>query len=240
MRVSTWPEAILDRIGYSDSTALTIETLSELQHCFLTRVPFENLDIHLARPIRLERTRVLEKVVNERRGGWCFELNEVFFVLLEALGFEVIRCASTVLQNGGDAGELHPFDHVALLVNLSGRRWLVDVGFGDASLTPLDIDRQTLQSDGRAQHVVVPDGNCFRVERVKTAQEREARHRLDPTPREWSAFAQRCAFLQTSPRSAFTQKRLCTRVDDGVTLTLSGNKLFKAGVSEPVPEPPLL
>jgi len=231
-----WTEAILERIGFRASTAPTFDTLSELQRCFMTSVAFENLDIHLGRAILLERERVLNKIVNERRGGWCFEVNEVFFTVLEALGFDVSRCASTVLLNGGDAGELHPFDHLALLVSISGRRWLVDAGFGDSSLAPLNLDSQSIQTDGHTRYKLLPERHCIRLERATEEGGWQPQHQLDPRPREWSAFAQRCAYLQSAAASKFTQKRLCTRIDDGVSLTLSGNKLVRTGVTEHVPE----
>lgn len=231
-----WADAILRRIGYGAETTATFDTLVGLQRAFMLSVPFENLDIHLGRRIVLEREQVLRKVVQQRRGGWCFELNEVFLVLLQELGFPVTRCASTVLLNGGDAGEPHAFDHLALLTKLAGRRWLLDVGFGDSSLRALDLDEQGTQTDDRANYRVVLDCGRYRVECENSLGAWESYHRVDPRPREWHEFDERCQFLQTSIKSKFTRKRLCSRLVGGEVLTLSGNTLSHGSVHENVPE----
>ena len=231
-----WTDLILERIGYVGPLAASVSTLSALQRQFLFRVPFENLDIHLGRPIRLEREQVLAKVVNDRRGGWCFELNEVFRLLLTELGFDVTRAASTVLLDGGDAGEPHPFDHLTLIVTLEGQRWLTDVGFGDCALAPLDVDDAGSQTDEQGEYRISPRDGLYLLERLEAGGAWNACHRFDPAPRQWADFAERCQFLQRSPRSKFTQKRLCTRLDEHGCLTLSGNHLIRHTAREPVPE----
>lgn len=230
-----WTRRIVERIAYEGSLRPSLETLRALQRQYLLHVPFENLDIHLGRPLRLCRRRVLEKVVARRRGGWCFELNEVFKVLLDGLGFEVSRCASTVLLGGGDAGTLHPFDHLALIVRLAGRRWLCDVGFGDSALEPLDIDARTSQFDGRRHYRITEQRDGFVVSSAREGGWQPL-HRLDPRARGWEEFAVRALFLQTSPTSKFTAKRLCTRIVPEGVLTLSGNQLFEGAASKRVPE----
>ena len=231
-----WTDRILERIGYAGPLAPRLSTLSALQRQFLFRVPFENLDIHLGRPIRLERERVLTKVVSDRRGGWCFELNEVFRILLTELGFDVTRAASTVLLDGGDAGEPHPFDHLTLIVTLEGRRLLTDVGFGDCALAPLDVDEVGSQTDEQGEYRISPRDRLYLLERLGANGAWNACHRFDPAPRQWGNFAERCQFLQTSPHSKFTQKRLCTLLDEHGGLTLSGNHLIRRKVREPIPE----
>ena len=231
-----WADAIIERIEYGGETVATLDTLMQLQRAFILSVPFENLDIHLGRKIILDRDRVLKKVVEDRRGGWCFELNEVFLVLLQELGFRVERCAASVLLNGGDAGELHAFDHLTLVAQLEGVRWLLDVGFGDSCLRPLNLDEKQRQGDGRASYRVVPQGRCFRVECESRPEDWKPYHQVDPQPRQWHEFEQRCEFLQTSRKSKFTAKRLCTRIVGNISVTLSGNALSIGDARETVPE----
>ena len=143
--------AYLDRIGYSGSTDPSAETLRAIHRAHMLAVPFENLDIHLGRPIVCDEARFLHKVVQERRGGFCYELNGAFAALLRALGFDVTLLSARVV--GSDGSESPEFDHLTLRVDLPGVRpegshsdaprfgpsWLADVGFGDGFLEPLRI-----------------------------------------------------------------------------------------------------
>ena len=226
---------LLERIDYRGTLTPDLATLSALQRRFIQRVPFENLDIHLGRRICLDRDRVLHKVAVDRRGGWCFELNEVFRVLLNELGFHVSRAASTVLLGGGDAGELHPFDHLTLIVHLAGERYLSDVGFGDCALSPLKLNDPTPQTDGRARFRIMTNSGGLQLERL-TADAWELLHRFDPTPRNWLDCEERCVYLQSSSASKFTRKRLCTLVGEHGATTLSGNSLLCDGKRTTVPE----
>ena len=78
----------LERMAYDGPTDPTEETLRRLHHAHLLAVPFENLDIHLDRPIVLDVDALFEKVVRRRRGGFCYELNGLFGWLLGELGFD--------------------------------------------------------------------------------------------------------------------------------------------------------
>src|ERR1017187_10297680 len=126
--------AYLERIGYSGSTEPSAETLRALQRAHMLAVPFENLDIHLGRPIVCDEDRFLHKIINERRGGFCYELNGAFAALLRALGFKVTLLSARVAGSDGSASP--EFDHLTLRVDLD-EPWLADVGFGDSFIEPL-------------------------------------------------------------------------------------------------------
>jgi N-hydroxyarylamine O-acetyltransferase len=121
-------KAYFERIGYDGPSQPDSETLCALHRTHLFAVPFENLDIHLKRPIILEEDRLYAKIVHQRRGGFCYEHNGLFAAVLRELGFEVTLLEARVGAKTWDAGQ--PFDHMALLVDLE-ERWLADVGFGD-------------------------------------------------------------------------------------------------------------
>src|SRR5688500_17222542 len=89
----------LARINYSGPTVPTIETLLGLQRAHLYTVPFENLDIGLGRPIQPEAAAIEEKIVARRRGGFCYELNGLFALLLRELGFRVTLLAAGVYSD---------------------------------------------------------------------------------------------------------------------------------------------
>jgi len=152
--------AYFDRIGYSGSKEPSAETLCALHRAHMLAVPFENLDIHLRRPIVCDEAAFLRKIIDERRGGFCYELNGAFAALLRALGFDVTLLSARVTRaDGSDSVE---FDHLALRVDLPGRcaaesradnrpgaaqfapkfpadSWLADVGFGDSFIEPLRL-----------------------------------------------------------------------------------------------------
>src|SRR4029079_18755156 len=119
----------LRRINYSGSLLPSAATLRELQLAHVQSVPFENLSIHSNEPIVLEDEALFEKVVERRRGGFCYELNGLFAALLRALGFKVEMVSAGVAT--ADGGFSPDFSHMTLLVELD-QRWLVDVAFGDS------------------------------------------------------------------------------------------------------------
>jgi N-hydroxyarylamine O-acetyltransferase len=110
----------------------TLETLRILQAAAATNLPFENLDISIRkRKITLETESILNKVVAERRGGFCFELNGSFFWLLTQLGFTAFRVSARIWRNGA-FGRTNT--HMAIVVELDGSHYLVDVS--GSHLTP--------------------------------------------------------------------------------------------------------
>src|SRR6185369_11099575 len=103
------------------------------------------LSIHSGESIVLDEDALYTKIVDQRRGGFCYELNGLFAGLLRALGFDVAMLAAGVARPDGSFGPI--FDHMALMVTLN-ERWLVDVGFGDSFLEPLLLDSRDDQVEG--------------------------------------------------------------------------------------------
>ncbi|MBI3164765.1 MAG: arylamine N-acetyltransferase, partial [Chloroflexi bacterium] len=104
--------AYLNRINYHGSTAPTVDTLRALHRAHLLTVPFENLDIHHNKPIVLDEAALFEKIVVNRRGGYCYELNGLLASVLRELGFDVTMFSSNVIH-GGIPAEV---DHLTLLI----------------------------------------------------------------------------------------------------------------------------
>src|SRR5215472_16527360 len=137
--------AYLERIGAERPLILDETALADLHRAHLMTVPFENLCIHVGETISLAESDLISKVVTRRRGGFCYELNGAFALLLEALGADVVRVAARVYGNGRFGP---PFDHLALVVGLpGGALWLADVGFGSHSTYPLRFDIGPQQDD---------------------------------------------------------------------------------------------
>ncbi len=219
----------LDRVGYDGPVDVSHDTLRRLHHAHLLAVPFENLDIHLGRPIVLDPDRIFDKIVRRRRGGFCYELNGLFAGLLGALGFDVAMVSARVAN---DRGELGPeFDHMALLVRLD-RVWLADVGFGTSAREPLLLDETADEQawDGVAYSVARDGDGWFMVGR--DASGAKPQHRFAEIPRRLDEFEPMCRFHQTSPESHFTQKRICSLARPDGRVTLSDMQLIVTRDSE--------
>src|SRR5687768_1153820 len=138
----------LMRIAYSEPIKPDVQTLRGLQLAHMLHVPFENLDIGLGRPIRLSEEALWDKIVIQKRGGFCYELNGLFAWLLKEIGFDVTYLNARVYNQKGELGI--DYDHLALLVGIPGQstRWLTDVGFGDSFNEPLIFEERGEQVQG--------------------------------------------------------------------------------------------
>jgi N-hydroxyarylamine O-acetyltransferase len=211
-------QAYLERIDYHGALAPTAAVLHELQVAHLLTVPFENLSIHSSQPIVLDDEALFTKIVERRRGGFCYECNGLFAALLRALGFDVTMLSAEVANAAG--GFSQPFDHMTLMVKLQ-QRWLVDVGFGDSFLEPLLLDEGSEQVQGERGYRLVPDGN-YLVLSQRDKGEWKPLYRFTSQPYHYEDFAVMCRYHQTSSQSHFTQGRICSRAtDDGGRITLT-------------------
>ena len=240
----------LARIGYGGPTAPTIETLRGLHRAHLYAVPFENLDIGLGRPILLDPASIEEKIVARRRGGFCYELNGLFALLLRDLGFRVTLLAAGVYSDR--RGTFGPtFDHLTLRVDLA-RPWLADVGFGDAFLHPLALDTAEEQIDsGRMAPLVntTNEGLWQDRYRIRTADDARIMQRRDwagawrdqyrftLAPRQWDDFSAQCRYHQTSPESGFTRGSICSLATPDGRVSVTDDRLIitAAGVKHETP-----
>ena len=223
-------QAYLRRILYQGSLTPDIDLLRSLHRAHLFTVPFENLDIHLGREIVCEESRILHKIVNEKRGGFCYELNGAFAALLRALGFRVTLLSCRVARQDGSYGP--EFDHLTLRVDLE-ESWLADVGFGDCFLEPLRLrSRLEHEQSGRVYRLTsrmtsaAPTDAVFGLE-VMAEGRWKKEYAFTLKPRELSDFAGMCHYQQTSPESHFTQQRICSLATPEGRLTLSDNKLIE-------------
>ncbi|BCJ27808.1 arylamine N-acetyltransferase family protein [Actinocatenispora sera] len=135
----------LRRIGHAGPVRADSDTLAALHRAHLATVPYENLGIQLGRVPALTRDALFRRVVEERHGGFCFELNGAFGLLLRELGFSVrlVRAAVNRLRDGESAWG----NHLALLVGTERGPMLADVGFGDGFLAPAGDTRELTDVD---------------------------------------------------------------------------------------------
>jgi N-hydroxyarylamine O-acetyltransferase len=224
-------QAYLRRINYNGSLEPTPETLRALQVAHLKTVPFENLSIHANEPIVLEDNALFAKIVERRRGGFCYEANGLFAALLRALGFEVAMLAAGVAKKEGGFGPR--FDHMTLMVTLA-ERWLADVGFGDSFLEPLLLDSRDEQVQVSRSFRIVEDDDHLIVLRRNDGSDWEPQYRFTLQPYTFADYEEMCRYHQTSPDSHFTKGRICSLATDDGRITLSDMRLITTSGPEPL------
>lgn len=214
-----------DRLGIDRSgiDRPSVDLLRSLHRAHLFTVPFENLDIYLGRKIVCDEERILHKIVNEHRGGFCYELNGAFAALLRALGFRVTLLSARVAREDGSYGP--EFDHLTLCVDLD-EPWLADVGFGEGFLEPLRLEPDMEQAQRERTYRLTRIDERLVVE-VMAEGRWKREYAFTVQPRELSDFAGMCHYHQTSPESHFTRHRICSLATPEGRVTLSDEKLIE-------------
>ena len=215
--------AYLARIGYTGPVTPTPEVLRAIHRAHMLAVPFENLDISRGRKIVVDQDACVRKIVEEHRGGFCYEMNGAFAALLQAIGFQITLLSARVARQDGSFGP--EFDHLTLRVDLD-RPWLADVGFGDSFIEPLRLLPGIAQKDGTQIYRILETAGVLQLEKWEAEGSWKAQYRFSPQPRRLQEFAEMCHYHQSSPDSSFTRKRLCTRATPEGRITLSDMKLI--------------
>ncbi|UFQ13825.1 MULTISPECIES: arylamine N-acetyltransferase family protein [Streptomyces] len=213
-------DAYLRRIGAARPAAPTDQALRELHLAHLRAIPFENLSVHLGAEIELTAEALVAKVVDARRGGFCYELNGAFAALLTSLGFDVTLMQARVYDDTGRPGI--PYDHLALRVGTrDGGDWLADIGFGAHSHLPLAFGERGEQADpgGTFRLVAAAAGD------LEVVMDGRRQYLIDPRPRELADFRAGAWYHRTCPDSHFTRSLVCSIVTDDGRVTLSGRTL---------------
>ena len=211
----------LKRIDFTEELIPSLKVLASLQKQHLLNIPFENLDIHYDRPIVLNKEKIYNKVVLEGRGGFCYELNGLFYELLLWIGFKCHRVSARVFD-GNDFGA--EFDHLAIAVQLNGLSYLTDVGFGDFTVTPLLLYPKVIQHDENGDFRIKRYGSEFIVYKY-IGTEMKPIYKFENIPRSIDEFSVMCHYHQTNPESHFTQQKLISIATEQGRITLTDDKL---------------
>jgi len=211
--------AYFERIGFAGSIAPTLQTLQALQVTHLAAIPFENLNPLLGLPVRLDLRSLEQKLVLERRGGYCFEQNTLFLNVLRTLGFEV-RSHSARVVWGRDADEVTAQSHMLLTVEIGGQSLLVDVGFGTAVPTaPLRL-RPGVEQETPHETYRLTGGEPEYLLEVKIGDDWQPCYRFDLSERH--PIDQEVAnwYVATHPDSAFRHELRVARPEKGRRVAL--------------------
>ena len=214
----------LKRINYTGDLSLNLEVLKNLQQSHLLYVPFENLDIQYGNTIDLDLDKIYSKVVEQGRGGFCYELNGLFNELLRELGFNSKMISARVYDSKNQKfGE--EFDHLAIIVKLNNVEYLVDVGFGEFAFHPLKMELNKTQSDPRGDFIIEEHKNGYYQVSKMEGETKLVEYIFTKKKRDLMEFTEMCRYHQTSPKLHFTQKRLISKPTQNGRITISGNML---------------
>jgi len=192
----------LQRIGIDQALRPDVAALRLLHRAHLAAIPFENLDVQMGLAVRMDVESLQRKMVDGRRGGYCFEQNTLFAHALRAVGFECHLCEARIRQNAG--GVVRPRTHMVLKVICAGRTWLADVGFGgDGILEPVAIDAGPTPQYGRTFRIENEDRQW--VLQVETADGWDDLYAVVPQPVFAVDFEVANWYTSTHPDSPFVR-----------------------------------
>jgi N-hydroxyarylamine O-acetyltransferase len=222
-------EAYFRRIGYQGPRDPTLGSLAGIHAHHVTRIPFENLDVLLGRPIRLDPASLARKLIDLGRGGYCFEQNGLMTHVLRALGFRVTTLAARVRFGVADSVETSR-SHMLLKVDLPEGPYLVDVGFGGQTPgIPLQLEPELEQVTAHGLYRVVEregaDGEFQTFDLQSRAREGWAplyRFTLEPQLRADYEVAN--WWVSTHPESIFVRGLMVARQESDRRYTLLNNQ----------------
>jgi N-hydroxyarylamine O-acetyltransferase len=218
-------DAYLHRIGLPGVHKPSLETLQRLHAAHPAAIPFENLNPLLGWPVKLDADSLVDKLITQRRGGWCFEQNALFTMALEALGFRVTPLGARVLWNAPADAPVSARTHMLLQVEAEGRLYLADVGFGGNTLTaPLEWRAHVEQATPHGVFRLTEDECGFRLE-AGVSGEWKPLYRFTAERQYPADYAQANWFLCTNPASFFRTTLVAARALPQCRYALRNNEL---------------
>lgn len=214
------------RIGLGIPLQPDLATLQSLHRLHPQAIPFENLDSWLGREVSLEPAAVFSKIVDGRRGGYCFEQNLLFRDVLETLGFTVRGLAARVAWNLPPGATL-PRTHKLLLVTIDDQRFIADVGFGGLTMTaPLMLDSTAVQATPNEDFRIVPDGAQYLLE-ADVAGTWKALYRFSLDEQLPADYAMANYYVSTHAQSLFVNNLIACRVNADLRYALLDDRLSR-------------
>lgn len=213
--------AYLQHLDLAAPLAADRAALDRLITAQLARVPFENIDVLLGRPIRLDAEALLAKVVGRGRGGYCFEINSLFARLLLGLGYRVSLLGGRVRWGLPAEAQQTPLSHLLLRVELAEGSFIVDIGFGGpAPLRALPLHgRNGLGECPYRLQPLAPSGELYQMQVLYDGDWATMYH-FDLQPQAWVDHIARSWYTATHPDSIFLKMLMVARTDGDSRLSL--------------------
>jgi N-hydroxyarylamine O-acetyltransferase len=210
----------LQRLGFETPPAPTLETLRQLQLRHTGAFPFENLSTITGQPVPIDLSSVEQKLLHDGRGGYCYELNNLFFALLQELGFDVRGISGRVVMAQPE-GTWTARTHRLSLVMIDGVRYITDVGFGGMVPTaPLLLDTEAEQPTPHEPYRIEKQADGYML-RANVAGEWRPMYLFDLQRQEDIDYAIGNWYVSTHPDSPFAKRLMVARTGDGWRRTLN-------------------
>jgi len=218
------------RIGYDGAGSPSLETLQALHLLHPLAIPFENLDPLLKRPVGLDPASLQAKLIEGRRGGYCYEHNLLFMQVLASLGFSVSGLAARVLWNRPE-GTLTPRTHMLLRVDMADGPWIADVGFGAITLTaPLRLQEELEQETPHETFRLDRAGDYW-ILNAKIGADWRPAYQFGLEDHSRMDYEITSYFVSTSPQSHFLHSLMAARPTRDGRYTLLNNRLSFHGAN---------
>ena len=215
----------LARIGFRGTIEPNLLTLSAMQAAHVDAIPFEGLDPLLRRPVKLDIASLQQKLVDGRRGGYCFEQNLLFKAALEAVGFKVTGLSGRVRWMSPPDSPLGPREHITLKVDLPNAAYLVDVGFGVCVIDkPLQLKTDVEQKTPMGTYRLSESIGLFSLSAKQPAGWRTM-YVFDLAPQIHSDYELGNWYTSTSPLVPFTSMLVMERVSSDKRYKLVNRRL---------------
>ncbi|MBN3786636.1 arylamine N-acetyltransferase [Burkholderia sp. Ac-20353] len=212
-----------DRIGFEQPAAADIATVAEMMRRQLFTVPFENLDVQEKRGVSLVPEEIVEKILHRKRGGYCYEVNGIFAMALQALGVSYQFVAARPMFYPVK----RPKTHMALVLNMNGERWLCDLGFGSYGIrAPMRLDEIDIEvkQDADTFMLSMTSDREYLLKALVDGQWAN-QYAFDLSPQEWIDFAPANYLNSTHPDAVFVQKMLVVLHNEAGRKILFGDTL---------------
>ncbi|OIN50748.1 arylamine N-acetyltransferase [Pseudomonas azotoformans] len=221
MPVLTHSRLYLQRLGYDTPPAPTLQTLQDLQLRHVCSFAFENLSSLVRLPVPIDLPSVEQKVLLDGRGGYCYELNQMFLALLQELGFDARGITGRVVM-GGPPDARTARTHRLSLVTLDGVRYITDVGFGGmVPSSPLQLDTQAVQATAHEPYRLTFDGQGSYTLWAQVAEEWRGLYVFDLQVQAAIDYEIGNWYVSTHPNSVFVGQLKVARLAPGKRHTLN-------------------
>lgn len=217
------PIEYLKRFDAYPVNELYLQDLARLQSLHMQHVPFENLDVIRKVPIYLNLESIYEKVVRQQRGGFCYELNGLFCRLLKELGFDAKLISATVVKPDGSYAKSDT--HAAVIVQLD-TPYLVDVGFGDSTISPIPLGGERQTDNSGTYRIDETERGRYTLTQEHAGEEKML-YFFSLDEKQLEDFHEGCVFNQVSENSPFTHDDVVTRATPEGRITLTGTTLTR-------------
>jgi N-hydroxyarylamine O-acetyltransferase len=199
-------ESYLKRIDYQGALQPDATTLAALMRAQLFSVAFENLDVQAGKVVSLQPEHIVDKIVGQGRGGYCYEVNGLFAMALQALGYsyKFVACRPMFYP------VRRPKTHMILLVEAEGEQWICDLGFGSYGIrAPIALSSlaQIQQQDFDQFRLITEASESYVVQAWVDGQWVN-QFGFEPYASEWVDFMPANYLNSTHPDTIFVQKLL--------------------------------